>query len=291
MITKRERDKPYKIPNCGVCSSTNLEVSGTKCINNLTHEIETPFNLCNNCGSLSVKETQEQHDLLEISNRNYEKDNKIKGLLKSILIKRELMSAGICGGDSLDYGCGNGALGHSFNKLFPASKISFVDLSTTPPKGISGRYLSNEEFIRSSLTFDNIFLRHVLEHSGEPQALLERLAKRLRPKGKIYVWIPNESSAWKIFGARWPGYFYPFHQYVISHTGIKHIANSTNRLRITKLEFVETPIFGVLISSFAKIPRPLIFVIGALGYVFQVALTFLTPQYRESMLVIFEKDE
>lgn len=60
--------------------------------------------------------------------------------------------------------------------------------------------------------FDHITLAHVLEHVPDPQALLARLFRWLKPRGTLYVELPNaDATGLAIFGRYWRGLEAPRH--------------------------------------------------------------------------------
>jgi SAM-dependent methyltransferase len=57
-----------------------------------------------------------------------------------------------------------------------------------------------------------IVMRHVLEHTADPQATLRGLARLLQPGGRCVITIPNiDSHTARIFGPHWYGYDLPRH--------------------------------------------------------------------------------
>jgi len=58
--------------------------------------------------------------------------------------------------------------------------------------------------------FDAVYLSHVFEHVAEPAPLLERLARRLAPGGRLFVEVPNARSLRARLSApalsRWAGF-------------------------------------------------------------------------------------
>ena len=66
-------------------------------------------------------------------------------------------------------------------------------------------------------SFDAITLWHVLEHVHELHPYLNQLKKLLKPKGKIFIAVPNyTSSDASFYGAFWAAYDVPRHLYHFS---------------------------------------------------------------------------
>ncbi|MGE5608396.1 MAG: class I SAM-dependent methyltransferase [Bacillota bacterium] len=89
--------------------------------------------------------------------------------------------------------------------------------------------------------YDRILLRHVLEHVPQPRELLEQLAQRLAPTGRILISVPNVLSRQAhTFGPWWLGYELPRHLWhfslvtlerLVKRAGLHPIYISTVELR------------------------------------------------------------
>lgn len=57
--------------------------------------------------------------------------------------------------------------------------------------------------------FDVVVMNHVLEHTGDPVAVLQQIRSRLRPGGIVHIAVPNVAS-WNARFAGWTSYV-PYH--------------------------------------------------------------------------------
>jgi SAM-dependent methyltransferase len=120
----------------------------------------------------------------------------------------------------LDYGTGNGRYAIAFSAVYPDAAIDAVDYQQKKPPLLEGpagrgvRYVCVDEFNRSDFntTYDIIFLRHVLEHSHDPNGLVSQLSKHLGKEGVLYAEVPNlHSTCARLFKGYWRGYHVPRH--------------------------------------------------------------------------------
>lgn len=98
----------------------------------------------------------------------------------------------------LDIGCGNG---HTLLRLaeeYPAAQLTGIDLSReavllAEQRVPTASLLAGDmlELERSLGSFDLIVMLGVLEHIESPEPALLRLRHHLRPRGAMYVEVPN----------------------------------------------------------------------------------------------------
>ena len=124
----------------------------------------------------------------------------------------------------LDYGCGNGAyllrmqpFGHS---LYGAEYDPHL-LGDLKRRGIMIEDVTAIDEHRWEQEFDHITLGHVIEHVPEPDALLQRLFRWLRPGGSLFVEVPNaDATGLSIFEKYWRGLEAPRHFSLPSRTAL-----------------------------------------------------------------------
>lgn len=109
-----------------------------------------------------------------------------------------------CGGKVLEIGCGNGNLlarlagfGWQVQGIEPDPKAAKIARGRGLPV-ITGE-LTDQSF--ESEAFDAIAMSHVIEHVGDPAALLSRCRKLLKPGGRLVMLTPNLNA----LGHRWFG--------------------------------------------------------------------------------------
>jgi len=109
-------------------------------------------------------------------------------------------------GRLLDYGCGNGSFATWMSRSgFEVVGLEPFSLGKSEMRERLTLIQAPLESVEDDLgEFDVITLWHVLEHLVEPVAVLERLARRLRPDGVLIVSVPNFRS-WQrsLFGGGW----------------------------------------------------------------------------------------
>jgi SAM-dependent methyltransferase len=74
--------------------------------------------------------------------------------------------------------------------------------------------------------FDVVYLMQVIEHIARPHEFLDEARRILKPRGALYLAMPNARSIWRrVFGKNWVGgWFAPFHLFVYSMPAIRALA-------------------------------------------------------------------
>lgn len=105
---------------------------------------------------------------------------------------------GPSGKSFLDYGCGaNGELLAFATSLGLASVGVEVEASTREMATLksSAPVISPDEFSKSDLKFDVVFLGDVLEHVNNPSEILSEIHLHLKPNGFLFIQGPLESAS------------------------------------------------------------------------------------------------
>jgi len=71
--------------------------------------------------------------------------------------------------------------------------------------------------------YDVVSMNHVLEHVINPEEVIERCWKLLRPGGWLIGQLPTNSSWEAGMGKVWAGYHYPRHLQVFSRQGLRQL--------------------------------------------------------------------
>ena len=87
------------------------------------------------------------------------------------------------------------------NRFAPRSKCFVADIEKGLPSELEGKM------------FDLVVAKYVLEHLRQPLPAMQRLAKRLRPRGILFFSVPNtESIGARLKGREWYAHKDPTHQ-------------------------------------------------------------------------------
>lgn len=89
----------------------------------------------------------------------------------------------------LDFGGGDGRLMAAF--VARGHSCDVIDYSPNPIAGVT-RIGANEADLPAAPTYDAVICNHVVEHLGDPRAVLGKIAAAMRPGGAIYVEAPME---------------------------------------------------------------------------------------------------
>jgi len=130
----------------------------------------------------------------------------------------QLIPAYVPGGRVLDIGCGNGAM------LRLLRTIGWSDLSGIEPDpaaaaiarstGAEVREGSVEDVLPSYPDghFDAIIASMVIEHVADPYAVMQEIARTLRPGGELLLsTVTRDSADAAFFGTLWAGFDFPRH--------------------------------------------------------------------------------
>ncbi len=159
---------------------------------------------CTNCGfgttnGASVQNSDYHRDQIYIEEEN---------LFKNIFQKRaNKIAKVISGGKILEIGCSTGLLLSLLaEKGFEVFGVEISEKAATAAKEKGLKvYQQKFEKIEFSENFDGIIFNHTLEHIEEPIKALKKASSLLKPKGFLYIDLPNfDSLTAKLFKKRWP---------------------------------------------------------------------------------------
>ena len=158
----------------------------------------------------------------------------------------------------LEVGCGPGLMLAAFKRhhwrVFGIERSEEVAARARSIPGVEIVTTSIEN-LPADARFDLIILFQVLEHIGEPVALLSECAKRLEPGGKVIVNVPNFASWQSRFaGPKWLHLDVPRH---LNHFTPESLAQTLERagLKLDELRFasLEHDPYGWVESAISRI--------------------------------------
>jgi SAM-dependent methyltransferase len=104
-------------------------------------------------------------------------------------------------------------------------------------------------------SFDVVTCFDVLEHLYHPRAVLEKVAKWLKPDGIFYVQVPNiESAEARVFGTYWHGLELPRHLFHYSPASLELLARSAG-LTAVSLQTQRNPAVGTGSTDCRGVPN------------------------------------
>jgi 2-polyprenyl-3-methyl-5-hydroxy-6-metoxy-1,4-benzoquinol methylase len=163
----------------------------------------------------------------------------------------------IAGGNILDVGCGAGDFLVKFKQK--GMNCYGVEIDSTAAETAKARglnitigQLENGKF--SDDYFDIIVVHHVLEHLRDPQAVIQKIKRLLKPSGLLVVAVPNiESLCFWVFRKYWSQLDVPRHLYSFSKKTLSRYLEDEG-FNITKIACNSTP-FQFLSSIICLIDR------------------------------------
>ena len=224
---------------CPCCSSTSISKVLAASDHTVSHD---SFDIWE-CASCTVRFTQNVPDVHGIAkyyasedyishsdtkegliNSLYHKVRRMTLRRKKVLVSKACM---VTKGSVLDIGCGTGAFLHAMAKAGWAVKGLEPDpVAREKAKQLYGQDLDLPEalFRIPAHSFDAITMWHVLEHVHQLHEYIEQLKKILKPKGKLFIAVPNYRSLdAKYYKEHWAGYDVPRHLYHFSPLAMQGI--------------------------------------------------------------------
>ena len=153
---------------------------------------------CRSCGLIFLSSFEHITEGFYEDSRMHGVDTGIENLVKDSATDDErrflTLKSLITNHTVLDFGCGNGGF------LARAGKVASLAVGLEPEKRLKPYFQKEQLTVYSNLDevkqcFDVITLFHVLEHLPDPIRVLEQLASKLNPKGRIIIEVPNANDA------------------------------------------------------------------------------------------------
>lgn len=159
----------------------------------------------------------------------------------------------------LDLGCDVGFLGHSLKQMKVEYEIHGVDLNRENLKKASKHYLKTYHFDLNQLQwrikdkYEIVVLADTIEHLHNPKRVLLNIHKRLKPKGKVIISVPNAVFWWsrlRILLGQFPkedrGLFDRTHLHFFTFKTLGNIITDSKRFTIKTVHTTTFPLQFVI---------------------------------------------
>ncbi|MBI5579458.1 MAG: class I SAM-dependent methyltransferase [Deltaproteobacteria bacterium] len=258
---------PRTCPVCGSRESSPIRHIELVVPDNFSLQHSFSVNACARCGAVfhNVRHQDDRDDYYESytgSDTNHYQVSvdqaRLNDMTTSFLVRAGLKPTNQT---IVDIGCSFGVT------LASLQRAGFDNLYAIDPdraaikylsdRGIPGRTgLATDLFPEFENKFDLIILRHVLEHLEFPLACLDNVGKWLKPRGRIYVELPDLARFQEC--SPFPGYFFEFEH--INHFSLVSLLNLMRAF--TLIQYESTPgIYPCIRALFEKsdVKKPLCF--------------------------------
>lgn len=157
---------------------------------------------CDSCGLVFLDSFKHIHEgYYESSGMHAEKESlPIQQWLRESAVddyrRRDFLSAAATGRELLDFGAGAGGFARVIGEY--AASVAVVEPENRLAAHFSEmgvRRYESVDALPDEPTFDLVTMFHVMEHLPDPRSVLQSLAKRLKPGGRIIVEVPSANDA------------------------------------------------------------------------------------------------
>jgi 2-polyprenyl-3-methyl-5-hydroxy-6-metoxy-1,4-benzoquinol methylase len=225
--------------NCPLCNSKNITAQLTATDHTVSKE-QFEIWQCNDCSFRFTQDVPSQDNIgpYYVSENYISHSDTKKGLVNRLYhaVRKRTMQGkkrlllnqtGITKGEVLDIGCGTGAFLHTMQQA--GWGITGLEPDVTARKKAEELYGIHPQepgklFELRPASYNAITMWHVLEHVHELHAYIKQLAALLAENGKIFIAVPNYTSAdAAIYAANWAAYDVPRHLYHFSPKSMEQL--------------------------------------------------------------------
>ncbi|MHB1946577.1 MAG: class I SAM-dependent methyltransferase [Gammaproteobacteria bacterium] len=245
---------------CPICEEVPsiIEATGIDFEYLTTYDYEWALRRCSNCEIIMLSPRPADLELSRIYPSNYYAYSfttkksigfRIKNLLDHFSARFYLRGLGK-DVNILDVGCGDGRLlniysqmGIANNRLY-GTELNKNAAQLAKEKGYHINLGTFENSIYPDQFFDLIVLQQVIEHMPDPQNVLEKINRILKPSGRLILETPNIKSwdRWLFRHRWWGGYHIPRHFYLFNPNSLKLLLER-NGFKVTKIQSLISPSF------------------------------------------------
>ena len=237
--------------SCPLCASPSISYAFTATDHTVSQEQFEVWK-CDHCKGLFTQNVPEENqigsyynseDYISHSNTREGWMNSLYHNVRNITLngKKSLIEkeTGIAAGTILDVGCGTGAFLNKMNKS--GWQVTGVEPDAGARKTAADLYGLNIEpsanlYNLPEAHYDAITLWHVLEHVHDIHGHLKELARLLKKDGKLFIAVPNYTSAdAKQYKEMWAAFDVPRHLYHFSPHSMNVVLNK-HGLKIRKMK-------------------------------------------------------
>ncbi|WBH15114.1 class I SAM-dependent methyltransferase [Sphingomonas radiodurans] len=183
-------------------------------------------------------------------------------------------------GKVLDFGCGSGLFTRCLDDILGVGSVTGSDFHADAPAELAGRaYLPMNRLDECEGRFDTVLAMHVLEHDDDAAGLLHRVARMVRPGGRIVFEVPNIDCVWtRLFGQAWDAWYVPFHRTHFSLASLNGLV-AGGGLELIATHRVSVPTTGRSLANLVGARNSLPFLLaGAMLHPVQIAGEKLSGQ-------------
>lgn len=191
---------------------------------------------CPECESEFVSPRPSEAELVEFYPDNYHCYNEDHGRLARVLVNLRARVRGrqyrsmAPGADAALFDVGTGDCRH-FDELRQFCDLTFAGIEIQPEMAQRARAkgydvlegtLETADISEHEGRYDIVSMNHVLEHVLDPEEVLRRCFRLLKPGGVLIGQLPTV-DCWerRIFGRFWGGYHFPRHLQLFSREGLR----------------------------------------------------------------------